>query len=47
MKPQIKFGKIKIAYKSETKFLGIHVGERIEWNAHIMFLSSLLYDKIP
>jgi glutamine amidotransferase-like uncharacterized protein len=42
MKPQIKFGKIGIAYKSETRFLNIHVGEHMEWNAHIMFLSSKL-----
>jgi hypothetical protein len=25
MEPQIQFGKIEIAYKSETKFLGMHV----------------------
>jgi hypothetical protein len=41
MKPQIKFGKIVIAYKSEIKCLCIHVGEHMEWNA-CMFLSSKL-----
>jgi hypothetical protein len=30
MKPQIKFGKIEIAYRSETKFLGIHVSEHMD-----------------
>jgi hypothetical protein len=31
MEPQIKFGKIEIAYKSETKFLGMHVGKHMEY----------------
>jgi hypothetical protein len=42
IQPQIKFGKIEIAYKSETEFLGMHVGKHLDWNAHIMSLSSKL-----
>jgi hypothetical protein len=42
MELQIKFGKIEIAYKSETKFLGMYVGKHMDWNAHIMSLSSKL-----
>jgi hypothetical protein len=42
MEPQIKFLKIEIAYKSETKFLGMHVGKHMDWNALIMSLSSKL-----
>jgi hypothetical protein len=33
MEPQIKFGKTEIAYKSETTFLGMHVGKHVDWNA--------------
>jgi hypothetical protein len=39
---QIQFGKMEIAYKSETKFLGMHVGKHLDWNAYIMSLSSKL-----
>jgi hypothetical protein len=42
MEPQIKFGKIEIAYKSGTKFLSMHVGKHMDWNAHIKPLSSKL-----
>jgi hypothetical protein len=42
MELQIKFGKIMIAYKSETKFLGMHVGKHVDWNAHVKSLSSKL-----
>jgi hypothetical protein len=42
MEPQIKFGKIEIAYKFESKFLGMHVGKHMDWNAHIKSLSSNL-----
>jgi hypothetical protein len=42
MKHQIKFVKMEIACKSETKFVGTHVGEHMEQNAHKMFLSSKL-----
>jgi hypothetical protein len=40
MELQIKFGKIEIAYKSETKCLGTHLGKHMDWNAHIKSLSS-------
>jgi hypothetical protein len=39
---QIKFGKIDIASKSETNFLGMHVGKHMDWNAHIKTPSSKL-----
>jgi hypothetical protein len=39
MKPQMKFGKIEIAYSYETKFLGMYVSEHMDWNTHITFLS--------
>jgi hypothetical protein len=42
MEPQIKFRKIDIAHKSETKCLGMHVGKHMDWNAHIKSLSSKL-----
>jgi hypothetical protein len=42
MELQIKFGKIEIAYKSEKKFLGVHVGKHTDWNAHIKSPSSKL-----
>jgi hypothetical protein len=42
MEPHFKFGKIEIAYKSETKFLGMLVGKHMDWNAHIKSPSSKL-----
>jgi hypothetical protein len=42
MKSQIKFDKTEVAYRFETKFLGIHVREHMDWNAHIAFLSLKL-----
>jgi hypothetical protein len=33
---------MEIAYKSDTKFLGMHVGKHLDWNTHIMSLSSKL-----
>jgi hypothetical protein len=42
MELQIKFGKIETAYKSETKFLGMHVSKHMAWNTHIMSFSSKL-----
>ena len=35
IKPQIKFGKMEISCKCETKFLGIYGGKHVEWKAHI------------
>jgi hypothetical protein len=46
LEPQIKLGKIEIAYKCETTFLGMHVGKHMDWNAHIKSVSSKL-NKIP
>jgi hypothetical protein len=33
---------METAYKSETKFLGTHIGKHLDWNAHIMSPSSKL-----
>jgi hypothetical protein len=38
-KLQIKFGNTDIAYKSETKFLGIHISEYMKGDAHVRPLS--------
>jgi hypothetical protein len=42
LKPQIKFDSLDIAYKSETKFLGIHISENMKWDALAKSLSSNL-----
>jgi hypothetical protein len=42
VKTQIKFGNMDIAYKSETKFLGMHTSEYIKLDAHVRSLSSKL-----
>jgi hypothetical protein len=42
LKPQIKSDSLDIAYKSETKFLGIHISESMKWDAHAKSLSSKL-----
>jgi hypothetical protein len=40
LKPQVTFDGMDIAYKSETKFLGILLSENMTWNVHIQSLSS-------
>jgi hypothetical protein len=42
VKPHIKFGSMDSAYKSETKFLGIHISDYMKWDAHVRSLSSKL-----
>jgi hypothetical protein len=42
MEPQIKFGKIETASRSKTKYLGMHFGKHMDWNAHTVSLSSKL-----
>jgi hypothetical protein len=42
MKSQIKFGNMNIAYKSETKFSGMHINESMKWGAYVRLLSSEL-----
>jgi hypothetical protein len=40
MKSEIKFGKMDIAYKSETKFSVIHINESMKLDAYVRLLSS-------
>jgi hypothetical protein len=42
IKSPIKFDNMDIAYKSETKFSGIHINESIKWDAYVRLLSSKL-----
>jgi hypothetical protein len=42
VKPQVKFDNRDIAYKSEIKFLGIHISENMKWEVHVKSLSSKL-----
>jgi hypothetical protein len=42
LKPQIKFDSLNIAYKPETKFLGIHISKSMKWDAHAKSLSYKL-----
>ena len=47
MKPKITYWNTDIAYKSDTKFLGIHITENLKWTTHIhilrLQLSKLCY----
>ena len=38
MKPKITYRYTDIAYKSVTKFLGIHITENLKWTTHIRIL---------
>ena len=40
--PHVIFAGRDIPYKTETKFLGIHINENMKWNNHIKYLSSKL-----
>jgi len=31
-----------IKYKSETKFLGLHLAEDVKWNVHVKYVCSIL-----
>jgi hypothetical protein len=42
LKPQVKCDILDIAYKSETKFSGIHIRENIKWDVHDKSQSSKL-----
>jgi hypothetical protein len=35
LKPQIRFNDVDIKYKHETKFLGLHLTENMNWDVHI------------
>ena len=38
MRPKITYRNTDIAYKSDTKFLGIHITENLKWTTHIHIL---------
>jgi hypothetical protein len=38
MRPKITYRNTDIAYKSDTKFLGIHITENLKWTTHIRLL---------
>jgi molybdate-binding protein len=38
MRPKITYKNTDIAYKSDTKFLGIHITENLKWTTHICIL---------
>jgi hypothetical protein len=40
LQPRITFYSIALAYKLETKFMGININENITWDVHIKYLSS-------
>jgi hypothetical protein len=42
LKPEVKFDGMDIAYKSETKFLGIFIGENMRWDVHVHSLTFKL-----
>lgn len=42
LKPQIRFNDVDIKYKHETKFLGLHLPENMNWDVHIKNVSSEL-----
>jgi len=39
LQPRITFYCIALAYKLETKFMGININENITWDVHIKYLS--------
>ena len=38
MRPKTTYRNIDIAYKPDTKFLGIHITENLKWTTHICIL---------
>jgi hypothetical protein len=42
MEYHLKFGSMDIAYKSETKFLNVHISEYMKWDACVRSLSYKL-----
>jgi hypothetical protein len=41
-KPIVSINKMNLYYTTETKFLGIHITESLNWNAHVKVLASKL-----
>jgi hypothetical protein len=42
VRPKVTLRNIDIAYKSESKLLGIHITENLKWNANVRTLSLKL-----
>jgi len=42
VKPKVIINKMNLHYTGETKFLGIHITESLQWNAHIKALACKL-----
>jgi len=42
MRPKITYRNTDIAYKSDTKFLGMHITENLKWITHIHILRQQL-----
>ena len=42
VKPQVTFNKMILDYTAETKFLGIHITEKLKWNSDVQSLASKL-----
>jgi len=40
--PEIIFQDMIIKYKSETKFLGLHLAEDVKWNVHVNYVCNIL-----
>ena len=41
-KPEIIFQDMIIKYKSETKFLGLHLAEDVKWNVQVKYVCNIL-----
>jgi hypothetical protein len=41
MRPKITYRNTDVTYKSDTKFLGIHITENLKWTTHICILRQL------
>jgi hypothetical protein len=46
LKPEIVYQNLDIKYKSETKFLGLHLTEDIRWDAHITHVCNMLKQEL-
>jgi hypothetical protein len=42
IKPQVSFNKLNLEYTAETKFLGVHITEILNWNSHVQSLANKL-----
>jgi hypothetical protein len=42
VKPQVTFNKMNLDYTAETKFLGIHITDTLNWNTHVQSLGRKL-----